>query len=533
MKSTTHKLLLLIIGVVFFAGNIYSQFSMSEGSRKLATIMTIIETMYVDDIDQKKLSEDAVVALLEKLDPHSSYIKADELKEMNEPLEGNFDGIGVSFNMVTDTLYIIETIAGGPSEKIGILPGDRIIIVNDSTIAGVKMSTKDIMKKLRGPKGTTVNVKIQRKGMKNLLDFRIIRDKIPIYSVDASYMVDAKTGYIKISRFGATTHKEFIEALNKLNEQRMQNLILDLQGNGGGYLTTAIDIAKEFLGKDKLIVYTSGSKQPKFSEVSKSNGVFEQGKLVILINEGSASASEIVSGAVQDWDRGVLVGRRSFGKGLVQRQIPIPDGSAVRLTVARYYTPTGRSIQKPYTNGDKEDYNDDIRKRYEHGEMQTVDSIQFADSLKYETLVNKRIVYGGGGIMPDEFVAMDTLTTYHIQLLAQGLIHKLYLQEADNERQTLLKKYSTVEDYKQGFEIDDSIMDKLLKLAEDAKIEFNSNEYKISKPVIALQLKALIAQNIYHTSDYYKIMNESNPIFIKGLEIINDDQQYSKLLKGK
>lgn len=533
MRITKHKLIFTIVAVFGFVGSVFAQFNMSEGTRKVATAMTIIEKMYVDDIDDNKLSEDAIIALLEKLDPHSSYIKADELREMNEPLEGNFDGIGVSFNMVTDTLYIIETIAGGPSEKIGILPGDRIIQVNDSVIAGVKMSTRDIMKRLRGPKGTTVRVKIMRRGVKNLIDFKITRDKIPIYSVDASYMIDSKTGYIKISRFGATTHKEFLEALNKLRNQQMQNLVLDLQGNGGGYLSTAIDIAKEFLGKNKLIVYTEGHNQPRFSETSKSNGVFEQGKVVVLVNEGSASASEIVSGAIQDWDRGIVVGRRTFGKGLVQRQIPMPDGSAMRLTVARYYTPTGRCIQKPYTNGDKDDYNKELQKRYEHGEMLSVDSIQFPDSLKYQTLVNKRIVYGGGGIMPDEFVPIDTLTDYHIQLMAKGLIHKVYLQEVDNNRKELLAKFPTVELFKEGYKVGEGIMKRLLGLAEEEKVEFNEEQYNVSKPVIALHIKALMAQNIYHTADYYKIMNENNPIFTRGIEIINNDSIYNNLLKNK
>jgi len=533
MRIINYKLIFTIVAVFGVAGSVFAQFNMSAGTRKMATAMTIIEKMYVDEIDDNKLSEDAIVALLEKLDPHSSYIKAEELKEMNEPLEGNFDGIGVSFNMVTDTLYIIETIAGGPSEKVGILPGDRIIQVNDSLIAGVKMSTRDIMKRLRGPKGTTVRVKIMRRGMDGLLEFKIVRDKIPIYSVDASYMIDSKTGYIKISRFGATTHKEFLEAFNKLKEQQMQNLILDLQGNGGGYLSTAIDIAKEFLGKNKLIVYTEGHNQPRFSETSKSNGVYEEGKLVILVNEGSASASEIVSGAVQDWDRGVIVGRRTFGKGLVQRQIPLPDGSAMRLTVARYYTPTGRGIQKPYMNGDKDDYNKELQKRYEHGEMLSVDSIQFPDSLKYRTLVNKRTVYGGGGIMPDEFVPIDTLTNYHIQLMAKGLIHKVYLQEVDNNRKELLSRYPDVESFKKGYTIDDDILQRLLAAAEEEKIKFEEEQYNVSKPVIALHIKALMAQNIYHTADYYKIMNDNNPIFLRGIEVINNDSIYDALLKGK
>lgn len=533
LKNKSIALALFLLGLLSFTNNASAQFSMSDGARKVAAVMTIIEKMYVDDIDDNKLSDDAITSLLEKLDPHSSYIKADELREMNEPLEGNFDGIGVSFNMVTDTLYIIETIAGGPSEKLGILPGDRIIQVEDTTIAGVKMSTKDIMKRLRGPKGTTVKVKILRRGVKDLIDFKIIRDKIPIYSVDASYMIDKETGYIKISRFGATTHKEFMETFKKLKEEGLKNLIVDLQSNGGGYLSTAVDISNEFLGKDKLIVYTEGRHQPRYSEISKSKGNYESGKLVILVNEGSASASEIVSGAVQDWDRGVIVGRRTFGKGLVQRQIPLPGESAMRLTIARYYTPTGRCIQKPYTNGDKKDYEYDIVNRYKHGEMITADSIQFPDSLKYETLVNKRTVYGGGGVMPDCFVPIDTLTTYHIQLLAKGIIHKVYLQEADAHRNDILAQYPTIDDYKQGYTVSDEILKRLQEMAEEEKIEFKQDEYDLSKPIIALQFKALIAQNVYHSADYYKIMNEQNPIFNKAVEIINNDELYYPLLQRK
>lgn len=536
-----NKLIKLKLTVVFLSysliyTNVNAQFNMSDGAKKVATALTIIEKMYVDEIEDDKLADDAIASLLEKLDPHSSYIKADELKEMNEPLEGNFEGVGISFNMMTDTLYVIETIAGGPSERVGILAGDRIVQVNDSSIAGVKMSTKDIMKRLRGKKGTTVNVKVLRRGIKDPIAFRIVRDKIPIYSVDATYMLSPTTGYIKISRFGATTHKEFLDALNQLEEQHMQNLILDLQGNGGGYLSTAIDIAKEFLGKDKLLVYTEGRNQPRITEISKSNGVFENGKLVILVNEGSASASEIVSGAVQDWDRGIIVGRRTFGKGLVQRQIPLfgnKSVSAMRLTVARYYTPTGRSIQKPYRNGEKDDYDKELLKRYNHGEMLTLDSIQFPDSLKYKTLINKRTVYGGGGIMPDYFVAIDTLTTYHVQLLAKGLIHKLYLQEADTHRKEILAAYPTLELYKKNYKIEEKVLDRLLKMAEEEKVEFKADEYATSKPTIALQLKALMAQNIYHTSDYYKIMNENNPVFNRGLEIIENDSLYNSLLKGK
>ncbi|GAB6012275.1 S41 family peptidase [Viscerimonas tarda] len=509
------------------------QFGISEAIQKLTTAATIIERTYVDDIDNDKLSEDAIIAILEKLDPHSSYIKASELKEVNEPLEGNFDGIGVSFNMVSDTLFIIETIAGGPSEKVGILSGDRIIQVEDSIIAGVKMTTKTIMKHLRGPKGTVVNIKVLRRGVKDLLDFRITRDKIPIHSLDASYMIDSKTGYIKLSRFGANTYREFKDAFIQLQQKGMLNLVLDLQGNGGGYLQTAIDLVNEFLTENKLIVYTEGKHQLRVSEYSKSKGVFENGKLVVLVNEGSASASEILSGAIQDWDRGVIVGRRTFGKGVVQRQFPLPGGSAMRLTVARYYTPTGRCIQKPYTNGDKESYNEDLINRYNHGEMMSADSIHFPDSLKYQTMVNKRTVYGGGGIMPDYFVPIDTLTTFHQQLIAKGLIHKLYLAEADNHRKDLLAKYPSIEAYRKNYTTGKAVLDKLLSMAEEEKININKAEFEQSKSLISLQIKALIAQNLYESSDYYKIMNEENPIFQKGLEVINNDKEYRHLLGGK
>ena len=534
MKYNLSKV--LCISICFWGCTVVAfaqMFTMGEGLRKLNMAMAIIEKTYVDKIDDKKLSEDALISILEKLDPHSSYVKAEELKELNEPLEGNFDGIGVSFNMMNDTLYIIETISGGPSEKVGVLPGDRIVMVDDSTIAGVKMSTRNIMKRLRGPKGTIVNIKVLRRGIPSLISFRITRDKIPIYSLDASYMVDPKTGYIKLSRFGASTYVEFKNAFEKLKQEGMENLILDLQGNGGGYLSTATDLANEFLGKDKLIVYTEGSNQARMSEHSRTKGMFENGRLVVLVNEGSASASEIVSGAVQDWDRGVIVGRRTFGKGLVQRQFPLPDGSAMRLTVARYYTPTGRSIQKPYTNGDKLSYDKEMIERYNHGEMMSADSIHFPDSLKYQTMVSKRTVYGGGGIMPDYFVPLDTLTTFHQQLIAKGLIHKVYLLEADNRRREMLSEYSSVDVYEKNYVVRKDILDKLLGLAEEEKIEMNEVEFEQSKSLISLQIKALIAQNLYETSDYYKIMNNESPVFLKGLELINSEKEYLHLLGGK
>lgn len=377
-----------------------------SAARKLQMAQFAISNLYVDKVDDNKLVEAAIKKMLEELDPHSTYSDAEEVKKFNEPLKGNFEGIGVQFNMQEDTLLIIQPVSGGPSEKMGILAGDKIIKVNDTIIAGVKMSTEEIMRRLRGPKGSKVNLKIKRNGVDELLPFVITRDKIPVYSIDASYIVKNGIGYIKINRFGATTFDEFKRALSDLKKRGMKDLILDLQGNGGGYLNTAIDIANEVLGNNELIVYTEGLRNPRSEFTAKGNGSFQNGKLVVLIDEFSASASEIVTGAIQDWDRGLVVGRRSFGKGLVQRPIDLPDGSMIRLTIARYYTPAGRCIQKPYSS--LENYNKDLINRYNRGEMMSADSIHFPDSLKYTTHKLKRTVYGGGGIMPDYFIPIDT-----------------------------------------------------------------------------------------------------------------------------
>ncbi|WP_165040292.1 S41 family peptidase [Dysgonomonas sp. ZJ709] len=529
MKKTT-IFVLCICAIVTTAS---AQLRMSEGSKKVATTMAIIENLYVDEVNDQKLSEDAIRALLEKLDPHSTYASAEEVKEMNEPLEGNFDGIGISFNMMTDTLYVIETISGGPSERVGIRPGDKIIYVNDTLIAGVKRSNKDIMSRLRGPKGTSVNVKVLRKGEPQLLEFKIVRAKIPIYSLDAAYMIDKHVGYIRLSRFGATTTKEFQEAAKKLKAEGMQSLILDLENNGGGYLSAAIELADEFLEKDRLIVYTEGSRQPKKLDSATAKGSFEQGKLVILINEGSASASEIVSGAVQDWDRGIIVGRRSFGKGLVQRQIPLPDESMIRLTVARYYTPTGRCIQKPYTSGDKDAYEMDVIERYNKGEMMSADSIHFPDSLKYQTLINKRTVYGGGGIMPDYFVPVDTTAypMYLRQIVGKGVTLKISHNEVDNNRKEILAKYPNAESFYKNYTISEEIMQKVIAAGEEEKVEFNEKEYEKAKPFLAMQIKALMARDLYDMATYFKIINDYSDIYKKAYEIIRDDKQYEDLLR--
>ncbi len=499
---------------------------------KLTEAATAITSLYVDTVKEDKLVGDAIEGMLHKLDPHSSYIPKEEVAKMNEPLEGNFEGIGVQFNMLEDTLYVIQTIAGGPSEKVGILPGDRIVYVNDSLIAGVNMSTTDIMKRLRGKKGTSVNVKVVRRGTKGLIDFRIIRDKIPIYSLDAAYMLTDKTGYIKLNRFAANTYKEFLEALLKLKSQGMQYLILDLKGNGGGYLNTAIDLADEFLLKDQAIVYTEGVHQHRTVDVATSRGFFEEGRLAVLIDEYSASASEIVTGAVQDWDRGVVVGRRSFGKGLVQRPVPLMDGSMIRLTVARYYTPTGRCIQRPYDDG-YEKYQHDLIDRYNRGELQHKDSIVFPDSLRKETLLFKRTVYGGGGIMPDIFVPLDTLryTDYHRSMANKGVIQKSVSNYFDIYRNELNEKYPSFAEFKAKYEVPRQLLDILVEnaKADDVKLPEDLNEIFKNK-ILLTQLKAIVARDLWDMQEYYEIVNVDDDILAEALRIIENGELYDNLL---
>ncbi len=500
--------------------------------RKLMMTQFAIQNLYVDKLDENKLTEDAIEALLKKLDPHSSYMNVEEVKQMNEPLQGNFEGVGIQFNLLNDTLFVIQTIPGGPSEKVGIMAGDRILQVNDTVIAGVKMKNTDIMKRLRGKKGSIVMVKVLRRGVKDLIDFKIVRDKIPIYSLDASYMVDKTTGYIKINRFGATTYEEFMKALKDLQKKGMKNLILDLEDNGGGYLNAAISMADEFLKKDELIVYTQGFHQPKDENIATAKGDFETGKLVVMIDESTASASEIVSGAIQDWDRGVIVGRRSFGKGLVQRPIPLPDGSMIRLTVARYYTPAGRCIQKPYEDGiDK--YNKDLIERYNKGEMIHADSIHFPDSLKAFTKVNRRVVYGGGGIMPDFFVPIDTsrYTDYHRNIVAKGVIYKFCINYIDKHRDELKQKYSKPETFEAGFTVTDDILKQLVAAADEEKIKQDPEQLEKSKPLICMQIKALLARDLFDMTAYFKLVNSESDSFRKAVEIIRNDKLYNKLLK--
>jgi len=453
---------------------------------------------------------------------------------MNEPLQGNFDGIGISFNMLTDTLYVMEVIAGGPSQKVGLLPGDKIIRVNDTLIAGVEMNNQDVVKKLRGPKGTTVNVSVLRRGVPDLMEFRIVRDRIPITSIDAAYMVGNDIGYIRLSRFGVTSGEEFKKAEKELRALGMEHLILDLTDNGGGILQVANEIADEFLEEGKLIVYTEGKNQPRFTMNATGGDELRGGKLVILVNGASASASEILAGAVQDWDRGVVVGRRTFGKGLVQRQLPLPDGTMIRLTVARYYTPTGRSIQRPYEEGNLDAYNMDFMNRYQHGELFAADSIHFPDSLQYTTLVNKRTVYGGGGIMPDYFVPMDTTsgTMLHAHLNARGVINRIAIAEVDNHRGELLNRFPNADAFDKGYQIPEAVRARLRSLASEEKVAWNEEEFNRSRSLIFLQLKALMARDLYDSSAFYRIINQENDIFQEGLSIISSESRYQGLLEG-
>lgn len=506
--------------------------------QKLQYAEEAIAKLYVDSVDQNKLVEDAIRGMLENLDPHSSYTNAKETKELNEPLEGSFSGIGISFNMATDTLYIIETIGGGPSERVGLRPGDRILRVNDTVIAGVKMPNSDIMKRLRGPKGTDVDVKVLRfeSGVADTIDFRITRDDIPIFSVDAAYMVDPTTAYIRLNKFGGETHKEFVDAMKRLKTEGMKNLILDLSDNGGGYLKASVDILGEFLPSGSLAVFTEGNNSQKyeyFAFPSEKKPLLPDGRLVVMMNQYSASASEITAGAIQDWDRGVVVGRRSFGKGLVQRPVPFPDGSMIRLTVAHYYTPTGRDIQKPYKKGDSEGYAHDILDRFNSGELMHADSIKYVDSLRVNTLRLHRPIYGGGGISPDRFVGIDTTdnTKYYRKVMAKGLINRFSIKEVDSRRDEIKSKYPTDKEYIKGFDIDDDMLKQLFDLATAEGVVFDAQEAETSKPLFRMVLKGLIGRDIYDSSTYFKVYNEKDPMFKEALRIINS-KEYDEILSN-
>ena len=521
-KSLPILLICLFASLLPATAQITLDFSKDSPIRKLQIAEMAINNLYVDSVDEKKLVEDAIRGMLEKLDPHSSYSDPEEVKALTEPLQGNFEGIGVQFNMVDDTLLVIQPVSKGPSEKVGIMAGDRIVSVNDTAIAGVKMSREEIMRRLRSPKGTKVNLGIVRRGVAETLKFTVKRDKIPVKSVDAVYMIRPGIGYIRIGNFGATTYDEFMQGLQQLKSQGMTDLVLDLQDNGGGYLEAAVKIANEFLERKDLIVYMEGRQAPRADYNAQGNGSMRQGRVFVLVNEFTASAAEIVSGAIQDHDRGTIIGRRTFGKGLVQRPIPLPDNSMIRLTIAHYYTPSGRCIQKPYTKGDREDYALDFEKRLKHGELTNRDSIHFADSLKFYTLKKHRPVYGGGGIMPDVFVPLDTLqyTKFHRQLVLKGIVINTDLRYIDNHRDQLKSLFPTFESFRDGFQVPQQLVDDVLKEGEKQNVKpKDDDELQKTLPYLKTQLKALIARDLFDMSEYFQIINETSDIVNKAIEL--------------
>ena len=520
----------LTVALFLFTIKTYSQV-LNEGTFKFGRTLSLIDAFYVDTANLDILTEKAIVEVLKNLDPHSTYISAKDVKEMNEPLNGNFEGIGVQFNTLRDSIIIVEPISGGPSEKVGIRAGDRILTIDNEKVTGIKITTTGVRSRLMGPKGTKVVVTVYRKGIKDILDFTIIRDKIPIYSLDASYMLDKETGYIKLNKFAATTGKEFSEAVLNLKNSNMKNLIVDLRGNGGGYMLAATELADKFFSDQKLLVYMEGRKNPRQDFKSAGSGTLSDSRVVVLTDESSASASEIFAGAIQDWDRGVIMGRRTFGKGLVQNGFFLTDGSMIRLTIARYYTPTGRSIQRPYNQG-YEKYMENFYKRFTDGELMSADSIRLSDSLKYKTLVNKRIVYGGGGIMPDVFVSADTSynSPYFNKLYAKNVLNSFSLEYYDKNRTPLNSQYKSFDDYKKKFELSSDDIKSFIAKGEAEGIKFNEEQFNKSKNEILLILKGLIATNMWKTSEYFQIINENDRVIDKALITISDKKAYNTLL---
>lgn len=549
----TIKTILLTVIASFGSTALAQNSNMDEQLRKLLFAHGAITQLYVDTINVAKVTEDAIRGMLTELDPHSTYTPAKEVEALNEPLTGSFEGIGVQFNMNEDTLVVIQPVSGGPSEKAGIQAGDMIVSVNDTAIAGVKMSRENIMKRLRGPKGTKVKLGVIRRGIDDKLSFTVTRDKIPVYTIDAAYMIDKTTGYIRINSFGATTNVEFIKAATSLLSQGMRDIVIDLQGNGGGYLQAAVDLADEFLSNGEMIVYTEGRTTGRHEYHAKP-GKINVGKIVVLVDGYTASAAEILSGALQDNDRGIIIGRRTFAKGLVQRPINLPDGSLIRLTIAHYYSPVGRCFQKPYVKGNKKKYDQDMLERLNSGELLSADSIHFPDSLKFTT-TGGRTVYGGGGIMPDVYVPLDTTvyTKLHRELAAKSCVISTTLKWIDLHRAKLIKTYDVeayrkararkldnksfkMEDlrkgflaYKEGFTVTDDIIDLLLQKAKEAKIEYNDSTLQASMPMLKAQIKALIARDLWDMSEFYEIMNPYNEIYVQGLKALKDEKMFEEI----
>lgn len=507
----------------------------TDNMQRLFYTLSLVKMYYVENVDESKVVDDAIRGMLEKLDPHSTYIPAKEVEKSMESLNGSFSGIGVQFQMLKDTLFVIQAISGGPSEKVGVMPGDRIVEANDTVIVG--MASSEIQRRLRGPKGTHVKIKVIRHGVNEPLIFNITRDKIPLYSIEAAYMATPKVGYIRISNFSATTFQQFSDSLKSLKKQGAKNLILDLQSNGGGYLIQARDLVDQFFGtKGQQIVYTKGEHAQPSDYQTTDGGLFTDGKLIVLVDENTASASEIVSGAVQDWDRGLIVGRRTFGKGLVQQPFNImPDMSQLRLTIARYYTPSGRCIQRPYLDN-KDNYQKDIVERYNRGELTDEDKIHFPDSLKYYTKKLHRVVYGGGGIMPDVFVPLDTTrtTSYQRKLMNMGVFNKYVTEYSDKHRADLDKRYVKAKNgfatYQAEFQFSDSDLKDVADAGTTAGVPFDENAFQDSKERIAFYLKTLMARNLWDSNEFFKIWNKKDPTYLKAIELMDNSSEYDRYL---
>ena len=526
---------LILAGVFIFftyTGSYGQSASGRQEIQKLIAAMQIIDLAYVDSISMQEVVTDAIVKSLKSLDPHSSYISKEDVRKANEPLEGSFEGIGVTFQIYHDTILVISPVPGGPSDKLGILSGDKIVIINGESATGSEISNEWVMERLRGKKGTMVDVSIFRKGRSDLMNFTIERDKIPLNSVDASFIAAPEVGYIRLNRFSKTSIDEFTDAVETLRDQGMASLILDLRGNSGGFLNIAVELADEFLELGRLIVYTEGLNSPRQNYYATPAGDFKTGNLVIIIDEASASASEIVSGAVQDLDRGLVIGRRSFGKGLVQRPFSLPDGSVIRLTTARYYTPSGRSIQRPYEYG-LEEYYRDMRNRFQRGEFIHADSIDFPDSLKFSTLKG-RTVYGGGGIMPDVFIPWDStmFSDYYVDIRRKGLLNSFTLDYVEENRIRIQEEYPSWDQFKADFETEGEVLERFFERVEKEGVEFNEADWDVSQLLIKTQIKALIARHIWDINAYYQIMVTIDNEYNKAVELLKDEAAFRKFNIG-
>ena len=533
MKSLK-SFFLAIACIIALSATAQNQQSKAQiNAQKLGTTLYLIENFYVDTANLDKVTEDAIIAALKELDPHSAYISKKDVEKANEPLVGSFEGIGVTYQLIRDTITVISPTAGGPSEKVGIMTGDQIIKIDGEDAFGKKIDNEYVQKRLRGKKGTKVTVSIKRGSDPELIDFEITRDKIPLNSINAAYMLDNHIGYIKLDRFAQESTQEFKDAFAKLQAQGMESLIFDLRGNTGGYLNTAIELVDQFIDEGKLIVFTEGIHSPRQEWRSTAAGLYTTGKLVVLIDEGSASASEILSGAIQDHDRGVVIGRRSFGKGLVQRPFNLPDGAQIRLTTSRYHTPSGRCIQRPYENG-AEDYAKEMEKRLKHGEYYHADSIHFPDSLKFKT-DGGRTVYGGGGIMPDLFIPVDTAynSKLYTNLVRKGALNRFTTDYALKHRDEIKAQYGDFDNFNKDFVVGQDLVNGLKKAAEEAKVEWNEEQFNRSEKFLLLQIKALIARNVWETQEYYRVMASTDPGIQKAIEILNDNKAFNKILSNK